>query len=289
MMIFTVPKPFTDQIAIIQRNAIQSWMKLIPQTKIILMGNEKGVTEAAKEFGVVHIKDIECNEFGTPLVSSAFKEAKLISNTSVLMYINTDIILVGGLSKLIDKCKKRLKRFLVVGRRWDVDVTEPIDFNENGWQSKMIDFAKTKGKLHSETGIDYFVFSADAFDEIPPFAIGRFAWDNWLLWKARHDGMAVIDATDMLTAIHQNHSSMIKDGKKVREKEIQANRQLADDHIFDIIDCNYIAGDGWIKPARDVLHIERRMERMAEYHPVLWRLICSWKLRCLYCWLRLSL
>lgn len=286
MMLFTIPKPFTDQIAIIQRNSIQSWMKLVPQTNIILMGNEEGVAEVAKQFGVIHIKDIECNEFGTPLLSSAFRTAKLISNTPLLMYINADIILFGKLRELIDKCRKRYKRFLVIGRRWDVDVTEAIEFNEDGWQSKMIEFAKTKGKLHPETGIDYFIFSATAFAEIPPFAIGRVAFDNWLVWKARYDGMAVIDATDVLIAIHQNHPSLMKDGK---EKETQINLQLAGDHLFDLTDCNYIAGERWIKPARDVIHIDRRMQRMAEYHPRLNRLICSWKLRYLYCWLRLSL
>jgi hypothetical protein len=40
---------------------------------------------------------------------------------------------------------------------------------------------------------------------MPPLAIGRFWWDNWLLWKARSLGAPVLDATTVVTAIHQNH------------------------------------------------------------------------------------
>jgi hypothetical protein len=42
-------------------------------------------------------------------------------------------------------------------------------------------------------------------DELPPFAIGRSRCDSLLILEARRRGVPVIDATDVLTLLHQNH------------------------------------------------------------------------------------
>ena len=41
--------------------------------------------------------------------------------------------------------------------------------------------------------------------EFPPLAIGRLAWDNWLVFWALAWKMDVINASDFILAIHQNH------------------------------------------------------------------------------------
>jgi hypothetical protein len=43
------------------------------------------------------------------------------------------------------------------------------------------------------------------YGEIPQIALGRWYWDNWLAYRARRLGGALIDATSCVTAIHQNH------------------------------------------------------------------------------------
>jgi hypothetical protein len=35
--------------------------------------------------------------------------------------------------------------------------------------------------------------------------IGRVFWDQWLVWKAGSMGAAVVDASEAVMAIHQNH------------------------------------------------------------------------------------
>src|SRR5258705_5206050 len=40
---------------------------------------------------------------------------------------------------------------------------------------------------------------------MPALVIGRVWWDHWLVWKAREAGAAVVDASEVVTAIHQNH------------------------------------------------------------------------------------
>jgi hypothetical protein len=36
--------------------------------------------------------------------------------------------------------------------------------------------------------------------------IGRIWWDHWLVWKARQQGAAVVEASEQVTAVHQNHN-----------------------------------------------------------------------------------
>ena len=48
LTLFSAPKPFTDpHIALIQRNAIRSWT-LLPDVEVILLGEETGLAEAAR-------------------------------------------------------------------------------------------------------------------------------------------------------------------------------------------------------------------------------------------------
>ena len=46
--------------------------------EIILGGNDFGIAENAAEFGAVHLPEIETNEFGTPLLHSAFQQDKTL-------------------------------------------------------------------------------------------------------------------------------------------------------------------------------------------------------------------
>ncbi len=61
---------------VIQRNAIQSWRSLGPGVEIILMGDDEGTQEAAREFGIRTIPDVARNASGTPLISSLFEKAQ---------------------------------------------------------------------------------------------------------------------------------------------------------------------------------------------------------------------
>jgi len=65
--------------------------------------------------------------------------------------------------------------------------------------------ARTRGKLQIARNIDYFAFSRGLYPAMPPLAVGRFWWDNWLVWKVRSMGAPVVDASAVVTAVHQNH------------------------------------------------------------------------------------
>jgi hypothetical protein len=93
---------------------------------------------------------------------------------------------------------------MMVGRRTDLDQTELIDFASPDWETKLRADVQARGVPYSMNGSDYFVFPAGLLGDIPPFAIGRTAWDNWLMYRTRQRRAALVDAT-IVTAVHQTH------------------------------------------------------------------------------------
>src|ERR1044071_748228 len=131
--LFSAPKPFTDpHIALIQRNAIKSWT-LLPEVEVILLGEETGLAEAARELAVRHISRVKCNDNGTPLVSSMFQLARENSHSDLLCIINADMILLPNFVEAAKQAVKLKDRFILLSQRWDLDLRQPIAFTE-GWQ-----------------------------------------------------------------------------------------------------------------------------------------------------------
>ena len=212
LTIFTTPKAFEGHIGIIQRNAIISWTKLKEHPEIILLGNESGTAEICKEFNLKSIPDVELNKYGTPLCRDLFKKAQENSKYSYMALVNADIILTDSFIDSSIHCTK-LKKFLMIGQRYDLDVTKPIDFENNNWEEILRHKVKRNGVLHKATGIDYFIFRKFEWMDLPPFAIGRPGWDNWFVSQAITEDHVVIDATASIFVVHQNH----KYAKNVKE------------------------------------------------------------------------
>ena len=200
--IFAIPKPFIGHIAIIQRNAIQSWLRLIPSDQIYLIGDEGGIAETANEFGVKRIPDVRKTQLGTPLLSDAFAQVQKIAKTELVCYLNADIVLLSDFINAARCIKKN--EFLMVGRRWNLDVEEPFYFTSE-WEENLRNQVESEGNLHSEFGIDYFLFPRGMITKFPDFAVGRPGWDNWLIYHIRSNKICVIDATNEVMVIHQNH------------------------------------------------------------------------------------
>ena len=88
MIIFTVPKPFKGEFCVIQHNAIDSWLATKPRPKIILLGDEEGISDVAKQKKLIHIKKIKRNNKGTALLNDIFEQIQKGNNKEIFMYIN---------------------------------------------------------------------------------------------------------------------------------------------------------------------------------------------------------
>jgi hypothetical protein len=204
LTIFTSPKPFQGKIATLQVNAIRSWLALGPQVQVLLIGDEVGMAQAARDLDVDHIAQVERNVSGTPLMSSIFALARARADHDVLCYVNTDILFLEDLLPSIQRVAQRFPRYLIVGQRWDLEVASLLDIAP-GWQSEVRRRLQSEGRLHPPAGSDYFVFPRQEFADVPPFALGRAGWDNWMIYSGRKKRIPVVDAMDAITAIHQNH------------------------------------------------------------------------------------
>ncbi len=255
-----------------QRNAIKSWIRLGPDCEIILLGKEEGTRETAEEFGIKHIPGIKKNRFGTPLLSSAFSIAQKEAENSVMVYSNSDIIFFSEMASAVKIVKK--EKFLISGRRTDLDVNNEIDFKKD-WQKKLKKEIEKKGVLHRYSGIDYFIFPRGLFLEIPPFAVGRPAWDNWFIYNARSFGIPFIDATGAVTVVHQNHKSSHAQIEEDKDKKEEADFNIGLTgkflHIMTLREADFIlSSQGELKkPAI----FRRILAALAFFYP--WRLLLS--------------
>lgn len=203
---FTTPKPFRGHIGVIQRNAIESWKRVHPSAEVILFGDEEGAPEAARGLGIRHVPDVKRNEHGTKYLSPIFDAAQDLARHDCLCYINCDIILLSDFRLAAERVIALGGTFLMAGRRWDTDITAPVDFYATDWQATVRRLAREANHQRPPQWIDYFVFSRGLYyNNTPQFVIGRPGWDNWLVWHARHSGARVVDATDVVQAVHQNH------------------------------------------------------------------------------------
>ena len=269
---FATARPFRGHVGTIQRNAIRSWMRLCPPCEILLLGNDEGSSELAQSWGLRHIPQIECNEYGTPLISSLFEIAQREAKSALLCQINADIMLTNDFLPAIRMLAKRKRMFLAAGQRWDVDIHGLWNFDGPDWEKELREVIKKRGSLHPATGLDYFIFQKGAFTGLPPFAIGRRVLDNWLIFKARTLSMPVIDATPAITAIHQNHGYEFHPGGEqaiMSGLEVQRNLELAggSEHVFTLEDATHVLTQSGVKLIMAKERLRRHVNSLATVYP----------------------
>ncbi len=273
--LFSAPKPFTHpHIAMIQRNAIRSWT-LLPDVEVILLGEEDGLAEAARDLGVQHIPHVARNANGTPLISSMFQLAREHSMGDLLCIINADMILMPDFveaalesDSLLSKKRKQasaLQNFVLLSQRWDYNITSPLDFTD-GWQARLRSTVHGQGVLHRPAGSDFFLFPKSCYTEIPDFVIGRAGWDNWMIYKARREGWPVIDCTPSVMIVHQNHDySHLPGGKSHYDHpDTNENIRLAGGQAnirYTILDATHrLVGGTLARPKLTYLRFMRKVE-----------------------------
>ncbi|NMG58233.1 glycosyltransferase family 2 protein [Geitlerinema sp. P-1104] len=232
--IFSVPKAFQGLVGMIQRNAIQSWKKLRPQVDIILFGDDLGIAAVAAEFQVQHLPNVAKTSEGTPLVSDVFAQVHRVADSPILTYINADIILTQDFLNNIQRVTEVYDDFLVLGRRWNLDVETELDFSQPTWEQELRQRLDKEGVLSGVGALDYFVFPKPLFQTLPDFAVGRPGWDNWMVGEALRNQVTVINGSRVITAIHQNHDYSHVSGHRTavfQGTEARLNKGLLQGHL----------------------------------------------------------
>lgn len=189
--IVSVPAFFWGPRKSLQERALSSWLELTPRPEVILLGEETGVADAAKEFGVRHIPKVGCNKFETPVVRNVIEQAVAEATCDSIVFVSADTLLSPDLPECLRQVSREHSRFLMVSSRLET----------NG---------RTTALIKPEPGVtphDYIAFSRTSFDYIPKFAVGRGSWQGWVLGDAVFRQVPVILADDPHLAVHQKHSS----------------------------------------------------------------------------------
>ncbi len=272
LTIFSCPKPFRGHADIIQRNAVQSWRRLGQETEVLLLGDDEGTAEVAKEFRIQHIPGVARNEHGTPLINSLFEKAQEKAKYDRMCYVNADIILMSNFLQAIKRAVVEMDRSLLVGRRWNLDLKEPVNFNAN-WEEWLLNQVAHRGKLYYHFAIDYFVYPRGVWGEIPPFAVGRPGWDIWMLYRAHVLNLPMVDLTKMVSVIHQNHDYSHHPGGwrgASKGKEAKENIRLAGELAYSLLDAQYCLTEKGIRrrvtPYYSPFYLYQRFVRLSEAH-----------------------
>jgi hypothetical protein len=203
---FTTAKPFKGHTAIIQQNALQSWKKLHPEVEVLVFGDDEGSAEVCAELRLRHEPNVARTKSGAIHLDDMFSKAQVLAKHDVLCYVNCDIILMQDFCEAVARVRTERTEFLMVGRRWDVDIRAALPFEDSAWQADLLSLVSRQGKKRGPDWIDYFAFSRGLYGAgMPPFAVGRTCWDNWLVRKALDMKKVVIDVTGVVVAVHQNH------------------------------------------------------------------------------------
>ncbi|HXA41742.1 MAG TPA: hypothetical protein VNV65_02395 [Candidatus Solibacter sp.] len=240
------------------------------QPEVLVFGDDRGTSQVCVELGVRHIPGVATNEFGRPLISDMFARAQQLATHDILCYVNADVILTAESASAARRVAGWSSRFLMVAQRWDIDTVEPAELDDPNWETNLKTRAFREGERKSEVWIDWFVFPRGQFDSIPPFAVGRPGWDNWLIWHSVTSGVPVIDATSHVPLIHQRHDYSQSGGQKVQWEgdETKQSRALVGhwSHYYTVAHAQWmltplgeiVAARGWkyrlAKPRRLVSH-----------------------------------
>ena len=266
MTLFTVPKSFDWTVAWddwgsvtrIQDWALTSWGAT--GAEIIALGHE-----AEEEDWIYHEKfwrnpngvidhqyighwggEVERNIYGTPLLSDIFKKAQEQAAFNIVGYVNADIWLLDDFMEAVKVCADVFPHFLMVGQRLNVDVHVAHQI----FGPAHAEFAQTVrdsvragsteyGTLEGIGSSDYFVFRKGDLGDIPPYALGRFRFDNALMARAINRGMALVDVTEAVLALHPHHPPM---PRVEGDAELHANDKLVGEN------------EGWLGRLTDATH-----------------------------------
>jgi hypothetical protein len=274
LTIFSIPRAFIGHAKIIQDNAIGSWTRLGSGCGIVLFGDDLGVADAAERHKTRHEPSTIRNEFGTPLISDVFHRMEALTRHPIVAFVNSDIVLLDDFLPVVDQIARSHQKFLIIASRFNCRIDHPLSFGSD-WATQLRGRARAENRMYPAAGSDIFVFPRGLFGEVPPFAIGRGYWDNWLMREARSLKVDLIDVTAAVTTVHQMHTynmvtgiseETITDSHVYGTEEGRYNLNLAGGRgrLFTAFDATKImGGDKRLNSSLNPLLIRRRVKAAA--------------------------
>ena len=196
-------------------NTLHNWAKFIPLMQPVLFSSRstQQFDNIARQLGW-HVYQIpRVNDHGTPYISDMLDVIMNNDTYNSIFYgfANGDILFDTSLSETLKALTSRKSilpqaPILVTGQRTNYRMSD-------NWKQPIVDFyyieqLRARGKLFRTDAEDYFLFTRDfpryLFKEL---VIGRPAYDNYLVAMSVKFNVSVLDATNTITALHQQSSN----------------------------------------------------------------------------------
>jgi hypothetical protein len=133
-----------------------------------------------------------------------------IDDDIILCYLNADIILTESFTELIKTLNNNtmLESSLIVGKRNEWHTPENLNLEKNNSLNLELIFKNLNNKV-DDTAHDYFIFNKK-FDFLKQCmnkesGLGEPCYDIYIVGTFLYNNKIVIDATDCINAIHQDH------------------------------------------------------------------------------------
>jgi hypothetical protein len=192
-----------------------------------------------------------------------FSAARTRARHRLLCFANADLVLRRDFVAAARTLDERLASFLAVGESWDVPLERTLEFDA-GWE-RPLDELLAVARRRGAGALDFFLFTDDLFRDVPPFAIGRVGFDNWLVWRAQAEGAAVVDVSAVVRPLHQRHEyGHLRGGRAATRHESPEgarNLELAGGkaHLHTRYDATHLLGPRGLR--RNLLRPFRLKER----------------------------
>ena len=212
----------------IHLNVLKNWSLFQPKVRLVLFNDQldRSLLSFAHGLNWTILPVPSKSPNGTPLLKEMFFTCQNLNpNSTFYGFANGDILFDKGLVdtlEVISTYLHHISETLVIGMRTNFKVRgRRIYFLQN-----VHHIARTEGKLFQKDAEDYFLIAHNKFPwkAVPGIVIGRPAYDNFLVATAHKYGVAVVDATKTLVALHQ--TGVDGDYAGHRNKDAQYNNKV---------------------------------------------------------------
>lgn len=183
------------------RNATLSWDQIKPQPQILVFGDVPTRLMTSTMELVLHYSQ---EPDGRPHFDSFIRIAEEASIHDVVMYATDHLIFLPGLKETVELVASQFDRFLLMGRRWDINIPGFLDFVGGRWWQELLTHMRGH-KLGSVGAKDWLIWRKPFPEPIPPFIMGIPWYDTWMAVQAEELGIQRIDASATVRAIHPIH------------------------------------------------------------------------------------
>lgn len=211
--IFSPMRPFVRDIGQVQKQAISSWLNIIPECEVIIIDDEDFTSRTELEgWNVKILTTVKKAESGAPLLDSMFEEVIKVAKYDIICYITADVLLPQNFCEDILQFDKQANDkfgdYLGICCRYDQK--NPDVSKGSLSDNEYFELCLKNGVKRERSGIDLWVFRKTTIIPFPPFPIGRCLTDNWVVYYCRYHNIKVLDFSDQIKIIHQYHSKPAK-------------------------------------------------------------------------------